>query len=183
MSKYLTRTADAVAVLVDFQEKLAPAVEDRADKEAALVRAVRGFRILGVPVLVTQQYTKGLGATTPVVAEALGKPDYIEKNSFSCMRTEAFTHALYETGRRDVLLMGIETHICVQQTALQLLEEGYRVFLLADCCASRHIEDHNLSLRRMEQAGVVLTSTEAVLYELMRDSGCAGFKDIVKLIK
>jgi len=179
----MTKREDAAAVLIDFQDRLAPAVEERAETEAAIVKAVRGLRILGVPVIVTQQYTKGLGGTTPVVSEALGTHDYIEKNTFSCMRTPEFREALSQTGRRDVILMGIETHICVQQTALQLLEEGYRVFVLTDCCASRHTADHETSLIRLRDAGAVLTTTESVLYELMQDSGCAGFKEIVKLIK
>lgn len=181
-------------LLIDFQERLTPAMEKKEALMEAAVKLTAGCRILGVPVLLTQQYTKGLGATVPGLQEALGaggpaeadeyKP--IEKTSFSCMGEPVFAEALAAAkveGCRSVLVAGIEAHVCVEQTVLDLLEEGFAVFVAADCVSSRKKQDRKYSLRRMEQAGAVITSCEAALFELLKGAKEPGFKEISNLVK
>ena len=172
-----------LAVLIDYQTKLAPAVTGREQLDDKLCRILGGLRAIGVPIIVTQQYTKGLGPTTDALKQVLGDFQPIEKNSFSCMRTPEFREAVQASGKRDIIITGIETHICVEQTALMMLDEGYRVFLPADCCASRSSGDHLAALQRMAQSGAAITSYEAVLYELMQDSRHPAFKEVLKIVK
>ena len=138
---------------------------------------------MGIPVVVTQQYTKGLGMTIPPVAEAIGDSAYFEKTSFSAFGCPEFVEAFEAAGRRTVLVTGTETHICVEQTTKDLLERGYTVFIVADCVASRTAANRDLALRRMENAGAVITNYESVLYELLGGSYAPEFKAISKIVK
>ncbi|NLX90862.1 MAG: hydrolase [Firmicutes bacterium] len=174
---------DAILVLIDFQERLMPAMENNEELVATVIKLIKGCNIMEIPKLVTQQYTKGLGPTIPGIHEALGKYRPIEKTSFSAMGEPAFAEALEKTGRKTVVLAGVESHVCVQQTALDLLEKGYHVFLAADCVSSRQNSDKKYALKRMAQAGAFLTTCEAVLFELCGDSRRPGFKEISALVK
>lgn len=174
---------DAVLVLIDFQERLMPAMENNEELAATVVKLIKGCNIMEIPKLVTQQYTKGLGATIQDIHEALGKYCPIEKTSFSAMGEPAFAEALEKTGRKTIILAGVESHVCVQQTALDLLEKGYNVFLAADCVSSRQGSDKKYALKRMAQAGAFLTTYEAVLFELCGGSRQPGFKEISALVK
>lgn len=181
------RKEEAILVVIDFQEKLMPAMYDRADVEDKAARLIRGCKALGVPVLVTQQYTRGLGQTVPVVAEALGEFEPVEKVTFSCCGCAAFNDALEEaareTGRNSVIIIGCETHICVEQTALDLMGIGFDVFMVADAVQSRSREHKEISLRRMEKAGAVVTNYESVLYEMLGSSRAPEFKAISAIVK
>lgn len=174
---------NTILTSIDFQEKLLPAMFEADKVEAAAVKLAAGLDVLGVPKLVTTQYAKGLGATVAPVAEALGDFEPIDKSSFSAWKNEEYKSALEESGRRTVILVGIETHICVEQTALDLLENGYTVFVPADCVQSRNPINKELSLRRMEAAGVVITCWESILYELLGSSRAAEFKAISAIVK
>lgn len=174
---------NTILTAIDFQEKLLPAMFEADKVEAAAVKLAAGLDVLGVPKLVTTQYAKGLGATVAPVAEALGDFEPIDKSSFSAWKNEEYKSALEESGRRTVILVGIETHICVEQTALDLLENGYTVFVPADCVQSRNPINKELSLRRMEAAGVVITCWESILYELLGSSRAAEFKAISAIVK
>ena len=178
---------DAILVVIDFQEKLMPAMYDRDDVEDKTARLIRGCKALGVPVIVTQQYTRGLGQTVPVVAEALGEFEPIDKVTFSCCGNVAFNDALEdaagENALTSVIIAGCETHICVEQTALDLMEIGYKVFLPEDAVQSRSREHKEVSLRRMEAAGAVITNYESVLYEMLGSAKAPEFKAISAIVK
>lgn len=174
---------DTAFVAIDFQEKLMPAMSGAELLEELTVRLVRGMKVLGIPAVVTQQYTKGLGATIPSIAEALGDFQHVEKNTFSCMANETFVSKIKTLGKKNIVVCGIEAHICVQQTVLELMDAGYNVYLIVDCISSRSEEDKLWSITRMGEAGAVITTYEAVLYELLRDSKAEGFKEISAIVK
>ena len=181
------RKDEAILLVIDFQEKLMPAMYDRDDVEDKTARLIRGCKALGVPVLVTQQYTRGLGETVPTVAEALGEYEPIDKVTFSCCGSAEFNDVLEEAareaGRNSVIITGCETHICVEQTALDLMEIGFKVFLAADCVQSRSRDHKEISLRRMADAGAVVTNYESVLYEMLGSAKAPEFKAISAIVK
>ena len=171
----LTRD-DTAFVAIDFQERLVPAMSGKEKLTEKTERLAKGMQALGIPTVVTQQYTKGLGSTIPSIAEALGEFEPIDKFTFGCMENE-------ELGRKNIVICGIEAHICVQQTALQLMEAGYNVYLVVDCISSRSEEDKLWAVTRMGEAGAVITTYEAVLYEILRNSKADGFKAVSAIVK
>lgn len=183
---------DAVLVGIDFQERLMPAMKDNEELAAASVKLAKGCRILGIPAVFTQQYTKGLGPTVPAVAAALTEPlgdlpaaEFlpVEKTSFSAMGEPIFVETLEKLGRKTVIIAGIEAHVCVQQTVIDLLETGYTVFIAVDCISSRSKTDKKYSLGRMSDAGAVGTTCESILFELLGGAKEPGFKQISALVK
>jgi len=163
---------------------LIPAMREGEKAVAQAAKLIRGCEALGVPVLTTQQYTKGLGETVADVKEAYADFSYIEKSAFSTMGEPAFVAALEKSKRKSVLLCGVETHVCVLQSALDLLAAGYDVFLATDAVSSRKETDERPGKKRLLQAGVVPTSVESALFELLdNDSRSDTFKTISKLIK
>ena len=180
---YMIDLTDAVALAIDFQTRLLPAMHDSEKLESRVVRMIRGLNALEVPILVTTQYSKGLGPTTEPIQEVLDNAPTYEKNTFSALRNEEFRDALAATGRKSVILFGIETHICVQQTALQLLEAGCQVTLIEDCCGSRSSRDHETAIRRLAAAGCTVTSYESILFEMLEGSKSPGFKQISAIVK
>lgn len=178
----LTRD-DTAFVAIDFQEKLMPAMSNRAKLAEQTIRLVKGMKVLDIPTIVTQQYTKGIGETDAAIAEALGDFQHVEKTTFSCMANEEFVSRIKSLNKKNIVVCGIEAHICVQQTVLQLLEQGYNVYLVADCISSRSEEDKLWAISRMGEAGAVVTTYESVLYEIMRDSKAEGFKAVSAIVK
>jgi nicotinamidase-related amidase len=183
----------SILAVVDYQERLMPVIHRSEATLEAAAKLIRGCRVLGVPILAAQQYTKGLGETVAPLARALtesltagGAPasfDPVEKTAFSCWGEPVFVQRLKETKRKQVILCGVETHICVLQTTLDLLREGYEVFLPLDTISSRKTEDREAALRRMAAAGAAETTVEAVLFELLQDKQADGFKQISALVK
>jgi nicotinamidase-related amidase len=176
----LDRSRTALAV-IDVQEAFRPAVLDFdrvAENVAVLVQAAR---TLGLPVLVTEQYPRGLGATVPEVAEYLEDIPRIEKVCFSAVEADGFEPVLGE--RDQVLLCGIESHVCVNQTAEDLLAGDREVHVAQDAVSSRTAENRDLGLHKMERGGAVLTSVETALFELLRTAGTPEFKEIQKLVR
>lgn len=174
---------DTLFIVVDFQEKLMPVMSDKESLEEKTCRLAEGMKVLGIPHIVTQQYTKGIGETIPSIAEAVGPFTAIDKISFSCLGNEEFAQQLEAAGRRTAVVCGIEAHICLQQTVLQLLDLGYQVYVPADCVSSRSPRDREQSLARMAAAGAVVTTYESILYELLRDAKAPEFKAISKIVK
>lgn len=175
---------DAVLVAIDFQERLMPAMKNNKELEEKMVKLTKGCRVMGLPILTTQQYTKGLGETVAEIKEAMGDQFCpIEKTSFSAMGEPEFVKALEATGKKTVILTGIEAHVCVQQTGLDLLESGYRVFLVTDAVASRDNNDKKYAQRRISDAGATGTTYEAVLFELVGGAREEGFKQISAIVK
>lgn len=178
---------------IDFQERLMPAMKGNEELEESVVKLVKGCRILGVPAIMTQQYTKGLGATVPAVVAALTESigedlapaDFqpVEKTSFSAMGEPVFVETLEKLGRKTVIIAGIEAHVCVQQTVIDLLEKGYTVFVANDCISSRSNTDKKYAQRRMGEAGAVGTTFESILFELLGGAKESGFKQISALVK
>lgn len=173
----------AALVVVDVQEAFRPAVLDFDRVVANVAVLVQGARVLELPVLVTEQYPKGLGRTVPEVARHLDGMEPIEKVCFSAAQSEPFGAALGESGREQVLICGIESHVCVSQTAEDLLTDGRVVHVARDAVSSRTAENRELGLHKMERAGAVVTSVEAALFELLRAAGTPQFKEIQRLVK
>ena len=175
---------DAVLVVVDLQERMIPAMYGGAGAVTEAVKLIKGFLAVGCPVLVTQQYTKGLGESVAEVREAFEPFEHIEKSSFSVMGDEHFREALKQTGRKSVALCGVEAHVCVLQSALDLLEAGYDVFLANDAVSSRKERDEQPAIIRMIHSGVTPATVESILFELLdNDSKSETFKAISRLIK
>ena len=174
---------EAALLLVDFQDRLAQIV-DRADRVTPnAVRLVQGCQALQVPVLATVQVPEKLGPLVPEVAEALGDVQSIAKAAFSAMREPEFLAALHRAGRKQIILTGIEAHVCVLQTGFDLLDAGYQVHVLSDGVFSRTTENHDLALQRLHEAGATLSTVEMVLFELIRTSRHPAFRTISKLVK
>jgi len=184
---------DAVLVAIDFQVKLMANMNEKEKCEDTICRLARGIRLFDIPVLITQQYTQGIGPTTPAVTEAFTEKltdtvletslNPIEKTTFSAFREPEFEKALKATGKKTVILTGMESHICVLQTAMDLIEAGYKVFGVIDCMASRTVENKRLAEQRMLQAGVMMTTYEAVLFELTNDAKNPNFKQVASIVK
>lgn len=184
----MLRQGNALLIVIDIQEKLVPAMNGLEGLISACERLIRGCDILGVPVLVSEQYPKGLGPTIHRIAETFPASGHtvIEKTSFSVMGEPEFAKAL-ESAKfnafSDIIVCGIESHVCVQQSALDLLDAGYNVFIAADAVSSRSPEDREFAMRRMEAAGAVVTTAETILFELLGGAKNPVFKDISKLVK
>jgi nicotinamidase-related amidase len=173
---------DTALLVVDVQEKLIPLVPEHKRLVWNIRRLLDGAKALGVPALVTEQYPQGLGGTVAELAQRLPTPAP-SKVAFSCAACAQAMEALAATGAHRVLLAGIESHICVQQTALDLIAAGYRVYLAVDAMGARHAIDHDTALRRLELSGAVLTTTEAALFEWCREAGTPQFKEVSRLVR
>jgi len=175
-------TADRGALLViDLQETLLAKMADRERVVANTIRLVRAARLLRLPVLATEQYPKGLGPSVPGLVELV--PDRGEKTTFHCCSVPQVLEQLYGRQIRHVTLAGIEAHVCVAQTALELMHLGFRVQVPADAVASRHRIDHEFALRRLERAGAVVSTTESALFEWAERSDRPEFKALSAMIK
>ncbi len=174
----------ALAV-IDIQEKLLPAIVNREEVVRNSRVLIRLAGVLNIPVMLTTQYVRGLGATVPEIAELLPDVQPIDKLEFGCFGREEFRTALRELPgcRTTVLLCGIESHICVMQTALGGLDNGYTVHVASDAIGSRSELNWRLGLDRMDSAGCVISSTEMMMYELLQRSGTAQFKEMLQYIK
>jgi nicotinamidase-related amidase len=170
-------------LVVDLQERLVPVVEQHESLVGRAALAIRGARELGVPIVVTEQYPKGLGETVPSIREALGACPAHEKLSFSVGGCAPAMRELADNDRPAVLVVGIETHVCVLQTVLDLLHANYEVYPAVDAIGSRHARDRAPAIERMTRAGAVATTVEAALFELLREAGTDVFKAISKLVK
>ncbi|MGO8796735.1 MAG: hydrolase [Candidatus Sulfotelmatobacter sp.] len=172
-------------VVVDIQEKLLPPIfqKERLVRNAQLL--IRAARVLKIPTLVTTQYARGLGPTVPEVASLLPETQAIDKDRFSCFGSDAFCGVLrgLPGNRNTLLLCGMESHICVTQTALAALREGYLVHVASDAVSSRTEWNWKIGLERMRDAGAVISSAEMMIYELLRSSGSAAFKEMLPYFK
>lgn len=176
----------AVLIVIDVQERLMPVIDKRDEVERNLDRLVRGCYILGIPALLTEQYVKGLGTTVaPVRAafEETGGYRPIEKDCFSAQGCDPFTAQLAALDRKQVLVAGVETHVCVYQTALDLLAAGYEVTIVADAVSSRTAQNKSIALQRLAAEGAKISSTEMALFELLVVAGTETFRAIAKLVK
>jgi len=173
-----------VLIVVDFQEAFRSPINDFAQIASRISIAVRGFQILNLPIIVTEQYPKGLGRTAEEILFSLPPEfEFVEKTAFSSCGATQFMEKLRATGANQIILCGLEAHVCVNQTAHDLLNENYEVHILTDCVSSRFTSDKEIALRKMQQSGVVPSSVEMGLFELMTDAKHEQFKEIQNLIK
>lgn len=174
---------DTIALVIDFQERLMPVMADKEELEKRTNILIKGLKALEIPMIITQQYTKGLGMTIPSFFASAETESYLEKMTFSCFETDEIKEAIEKSGCKNVIICGIESHICVLQTCIDLKEAGYNPVLVTDCISSRKESDKKIALLRAQQEGITLTTSEAILFELTRVSGTPVFKQISKLIK
>lgn len=181
--RILDRSKTAL-VVVDIQEVFRSVISDFPQVASRAAIAVRGFQLLGLPVIITEQYPKGLGRTAEEIMFSLPPEfEFVEKTAFSSCGSSAFLDRLHATGASQIVLCGLETHICVNQTAHDLLTEAFEVHILTDCVASRFTQDKETALKKMRMNGVVPSSLEMALFELLRDARHEQFKEIQSLIK
>jgi len=180
-SVYLMSRSNTAMLVIDIQEKLVTKIPGDRALCWNVGRLIDGARLLGLPVHCTEQYPQGLGQTVGELREKLDRP--MEKRMFSCRECTELISGQRAAGIENVLLCGIETHVCVQQTALDLVSAGLSVFLAVDAVGSRFAIDHATALGRMQAAGVTLTTTESALFEWCETSSAAEFKSISKLVQ
>ncbi len=174
---------NTTALIIDIQERLLPHIHDHDAVAANAEVLIRGLQLLHVPVHVTQQYSKGLGHTIAAIEKLFDPFNHIEKTAFSCCDEPKFLMAMEGTGRSCVLIAGIEAHVCVLQTVIDLKERGYKPVVIEDCVSSRKSSDKATAIDRMKQEGAVISSCESILFELCRYSGTEEFKAISALVK
>ena len=174
---------DTAAICVDIQQKFTQIIYmfDKILKNSQIL--IDGLNVLEVPIIVTEQYPKGLGYTITEIKEHLKEYNPIEKVAFSCCGSDEFCESLKNTGKKNVIVFGIEAHVCVLQTVLDLAEIKYQPILIEDCVSSRKKSDRKTALNRMRQEGAIITSYESILFELSRVAGTEKFKQISKLVK
>ncbi len=180
-SQFLMGRTNTALLLIDVQEKLAPRIAGHERVIWNAGRLLDGASLLDIPVVCTEQYPEGLGPTVPELKRRIGQVD--AKRMFSCRECETRMAALREGGRHNLLLCGIETHVCVLQTALDLLADGFNVFLAVDAVGARNPLDHEIALRRMEACGATLATTESALFEWCESSSAPEFKSISSLVR
>lgn len=174
---------DTMAVVVDIQKKLLPEMHEKDElvKNASIL--IQGLKAMYIPMLVTQQYTNGLGHTVEDIKLALGDFEFTEKMSFSCCGEHDFLSKIKTQRKENVLLLGIETHVCILQTALDLIDLGFIPVIVEDCTSSRNPNDKKIAMERLKQEGAMVTTYESILFELCQTADSAEFKTISKLIK
>ena len=179
----MLKSDSTVLVIIDVQEKLVKPmhrVESLIDNQQ---RLIRGMTALEVPILCTEQNPGGLGRTVSEIAELLNPAQITSKNCFSCADSRPFMDNLAKINRKSALLAGIETHICVYQTAMGLLDAGYHIEVVADACSSRRPENHQIGLYKANNAGAEITSVETALFELLGVAEGPRFKEILQIVK
>lgn len=183
MDKYILERHNAVLIVVDIQERLVPAMSEKQKVLDNCLHLMEAAKLLNIPVIVTEQYPKGLGPTVGEIKESLPCYDPFEKVTFDCCRGDGFSEKIASLDRKQIILTGMETHVCVLQTCLSLLKAGYTVHLAGDAVCSRKKEDYMTGREMMRDAGAVITCTETVLFQLLEKAGTPEFKAISKRIK
>jgi nicotinamidase-related amidase len=181
----LLSATDTVLVVVDVQERLVPAIQQGDRIVWNTRRLIDGAKLFSIPVIVTEQYPKGLGPTMPELIAALPEiTSVIEKKSFSaCLVPEFLEEISCRESVRKVLLTGMESHVCILQTALDLLSLGYEVHLVVDAVGSRFAGDEKIAIRRLESSGVILTTTESALFQWCRTADAPQFKAVSQIVR
>jgi hypothetical protein len=179
----MLRKEDCVLLVLDVQGTLFRTMLNRNAALAASLKMIEFAGRIGIPVLVTEQYPKGLGPSLPQILSAAGAAEVIPKTSFSCFGEEAFAARLRATGRKTVMIVGMEAHICVMQTVLDGLREGYRMYLAADAVSAFSEFDRRLAFERMRAAGAIIGTVETAMFELLRAAKTDDFERCFDLLK
>jgi nicotinamidase-related amidase len=173
----------AVLLIIDIQEKLFRVMHKKEELADNLQKLIKGIQVLGIPVIITEQYPRGLGSTIPEISHLLPESKPLPKVCFSCCTDEGFLQEFKKLNRKQILIAGIESHICVYQTAADLLAAGYEVYAVSDVISSRTEQNRDIGLKMMTQLGVKLTGTEAVLFELLKVAKGEKFKAISQIVR
>jgi nicotinamidase-related amidase len=174
---------DSIGLIIDMQERLYPYIHNHEQLTKNTGILIEGLKALGIEIMVTEQYTKGLGFTIEPLKGLLSDIKFIEKQAFSCCDEPRFYEDLALVSPKWVIIAGIESHVCVLQTVIDLLANGYHPVLVEDCVGSRRPNDKAMAIERMRKEGAVITTYESLLFELLRYSGTDVFKKISKLVK
>lgn len=174
---------NTILIVIDFQGSLAQAMADRDSLIENARRTIQGMQVFDVPLIATEQIPAKLGPTIPEIGSLFRNSSPIAKESFSCCQNGDFLRTLKETGRRQILLTGIEAHICVYQTALDLLSAGYPVYVVSDAVSSRTAANREIGLQLIRNAGGTVTSVETVLFELLRTAAHEKAREIFRIVK
>ena len=179
----MLNATDTMAIIIDYQERLLPAMDEheKLAKQAEIL--IKGLKALDVPMVITQQYTKGIGMSEPFVFAAAQTEEYMDKVEFSAMANEPIAERVKQINKKNVIVCGIEAHICVLQTCIDLKAQGFTPYLVIDCIGSRKRSNWEMTLIRAQQEGIVVTSMESILFELLGKAGGDTFKTVSKLIK
>lgn len=175
--------SDSVLIVIDVQGKLARVVLESPSRISQIQKLVKGMMILEVPVILTNQVPEKLGPTIEEIATFLPGQEQVSRTAFSVFREVRILNQLAELGRRQVILCGFETHICIHQSAIELKNEGFEVSVVVDATSSRHQVDLDMAIKDLITAGVKMTTVEMCLFELIKDARHPHFKDIAQLIK
>lgn len=174
---------DTALLIIDLQEKLMPVIHDQQQITEQTVRLIQAMHLFGMPTLITEQYPKGLGSSIPAIREALDPAvQPVEKTRFSAL-VPAIAEQLVDRNIHSLILAGVEAHVCLMQTALDLIDAGYQVFPVVDAIGSRNPVDRKIALQRLEQAGAVLVTVEMLIFECMADASAPIFKQIRPLLR
>jgi len=184
MNKFIINSQDSLLLVIDIQEKLFKVMEENIQgilkkNTEILMKTAKEFNI---PVIITEQYRKGLGTTIPELANICSCPN-LEKTFFNCMKDETIAKELKAAGKKNILIAGIESHICVLQTTLSLLNDGYNVIVACDAVASRRKSDWQAAMKVLEKAGAVIYPTETIAFMILEKSGTEQFKRLSSLFK
>ena len=176
---------ESLLIIIDVQEKFRPVLADIDKVISNIVKLVKVFQLLEIPILVCEQYPKGLGETVGEIKNELAGYDYIEKTSFDCFRNEEFSDLLKKkySDKKHLIICGIESHVCVFQSVISALSQGYNVYLAADAAASRKKPDYEIALRRIESEGAKPASTEMLIFQMIADSKHKYFKEISRIVR
>ncbi len=180
--KILSREKTAL-LIIDIQEKILAVMQNPDEVIKNTIKLIKGFKVLNIPIFYTEQYPKGLGQTSLPLLKELEGLSPIQKMSFSCSGAGNFFTRLKDNNVSQVVIAGIESHVCVQQTALDLVANGFQADVIADAISSRKESDYKFAIERMRSNGIEITSTEAVLFELLNICGTEEFKEISRIVK
>lgn len=183
IDRFFLDRENTVLIIIDFQEKLSSKMKYSREVLGNIKTLVETCKVLNIPVIVTEQYPRGIGPTEKELTEILTEYKHITKMSFSCYGEKAFVQELENLKKKSLIIVGIEAHVCVLQTALDCIKAGYYVHVLRDCVSSRAKSNWEIGLKLMRDAGVVISSTEIVVFELLKESGTKEFKKIHPFIK
>lgn len=183
VKKGLISRENAVLVVIDVQEKLFPLISDGEKILENMRKLIQFARIISMPIVLTEQYPKGLGPTIPEIRDLIPNIQPVEKVEFSCFGSEEFREIIKRLNAKSLIIVGIETHICVMQTAIEGVKEGFKVCVVSDATSSRNPEDKSAALERLRDNDIIVASTEMLIYELLKRAGTQEFREALKLIK
>jgi len=179
----MIKSEDSIVILIDVQGKLAELMHEKQQLNKQLKILLQGARILDIPILWLEQYPQGLGPTVPEIAAVIDGLEPIDKTCFSACGSQLFQQRLQASGRHTAIVAGIESHVCVYQTARDLLASGFTVEVVRDAVSSRTLANHLAGLERMSHLGAGITTVEMLLFEWLREAGSPAFKEISRLVR